>query len=298
MSLNEAFGRHGLATDEAAAEALIVGSQLQLARRNSFRARSRLIWAFARRDLNARFTATSLGLAWTLIVPLATVVIYSTVFSLIFRAQAPVMGNGHDGVFAVWFFVGLVSWNVFSQASGASLGSIVGMGGMLQKVYIPSFVPTLSASITVAIEKILEASVMLFFLVAYRNVAWTWLLYPVIFVGTAVFASAYGYILAVAHVHFRDTAQIFGILMQLWFFLTPIMYPIEMIPEETNGIPLRAIISLNPMTSFVVCARSVLYELNPPPTFEALYALTWMVVMVGLAYLVHRRWGRDVSEAI
>ena len=80
---------------------------------------------------------------------------------------------------------------------------------------------------------------MLFFLVAYRNVGWTWLLYPVIFVGTAVFASAYGYILAVAHVHFRDTAQIFGIVMQLWFFLTPIMYPIEMIPEETNGIPLR-----------------------------------------------------------
>ena len=58
------------------------------------------------------------GLAWTLIVPLATVIIYSTVFSLIFRAQAPVMGNGHDGVFAVWFFVGLVSWNVFSQARG------------------------------------------------------------------------------------------------------------------------------------------------------------------------------------
>ena len=56
----------------------------------------------------ARFTATSLGLVWTLLVPLATVVIYSTVFSTIFRAQAPPMGNGHDGVFAVWFFVGLV----------------------------------------------------------------------------------------------------------------------------------------------------------------------------------------------
>ena len=106
-----------------------------------------------------------------------------------------------------------------------------------------------------------------------------------------------GYLLAVANVYFRDTAQIFGILMQLWFFLTPIMYPIEMIPEETNGIPLRAIISLNPMTSFVVCARSVLYELNLPPTSMSCTPYV-ACATAGLAYLVHRRWGRDVSEAI
>jgi ABC-type polysaccharide/polyol phosphate export permease len=256
------------------------------------------MWAFAVRDLKARFTATSLGLVWTLVVPIATVIIYSTVFSLIFRAQAPVMGNGHEGVFAVWFFVGLVSWNVFSQAAGASLGSILGMGGMLQKVFIPSYVPSLSAAITVTLEKLLEAAVMLAILLAFLNVSWTWLLYPALFLLTAAFGASLGYLLAVANVYFRDTAQIFGIVMQLWFFLTPIMYPIEMIPEDTNGIPLRGIIALNPMTSFVVCARSLLYELRLPPPFESLYALSWVVVTVGLAVLVYRRWGRDVSEAI
>lgn len=281
-----------------ATDHLRVSGSLQQTRQTSPRARARLIWAFAVRDLKARFTATSLGLVWTLIVPIATVVVYGTVFSLIFRAQAPVMGNGHSGVFAVWFFVGLVSWNVFSQVSGASLGSILGMGGMLQKVYIPSYVPVLSAAITVTLEKIIEAFVMLALLLLFLNVGWTWLLYPAIFVATSMFGAALGYLLAVANVYFRDTAQIFGIVMQLWFFLTPVMYPIEMIPEDAHGIPLRAIISLNPMTSFVVCARSVLYELNVPPTFELIYGSVWLLGMSMLAVVVYRKWGKDVSEAI
>ena len=95
---------------------------LQRTRQTSPRARARLIWAFAVRDLRARFTATSLGLIWALVVPLATVLIYSTVFAVIFRAQAPPMGNGHDGVFAVWFFCGLVTCGTSSRiATGGRL---------------------------------------------------------------------------------------------------------------------------------------------------------------------------------
>ena len=71
-----------------------------------------------------------------------------------------------------------------------------------------------------------------------------------------LFAAGLGYCLAVAIVHFRDTGQIFGIVLQLWFFLTPVMYPVDMIPEEWNGIPLRALLALNPMTEFVGISRS------------------------------------------
>ena len=132
----------------------------------SRRARGRLIWTFAQRDLKARFTATSLGLVWTIIVPLATVMIYSVVFSVIFRAQAPDMGNGRSGVFAAWFFCGLVTWNLFSQVSGAGLGAILGMGAMMQKVFIPSYIPVVSAGLSVAIERLLEAGVMLVVMLA------------------------------------------------------------------------------------------------------------------------------------
>ena len=262
------------------------------------RARLRLIWAFAVRDLRARFTATRLGLVWTLIVPLATVIIYSVVFSVIFRGQAPPMGNGHTPVFAVWFFVGLVTWNVFSQSTTGAMGSILGMGSMLQKVAIPAYVPVLSAVTTIVIEKVLEASVMLLSLLIFLNVGWTWLLYPFIFVLTGLFAAGLGYCLAVANVHFRDTGQIFAIVLQMWFFLTPIMYTVDMIPEDYNGIPLRSLLAVNPMTEFVDIARALLYDLTLPPLWSVLYAGLWTALMVGAAVLVHRRFGQDISEAI
>jgi ABC-type polysaccharide/polyol phosphate export permease len=282
-----------LATDE-----LRQVDHLQQARQTSPRARGRLIWAFAVRDLRARFTATSLGLLWTLIVPIATVVIYSTVFSVIFRAEAPPMGNGSDGVFAAWFFVGLVVWNTFSQVTMGGMGSILGMGAMLQKVFIPSYVPVVSSAVTVAVEKLIETSVMLFVLLLLQNVGWTWLLFPFLLVVLWVFASALSYCLAVAIVHFRDTGQIVGIVMQLWFFLTPVMYPVSLIPEDWNGIPLRQLLALNPMADFVVIARLLLYELRLPPLGPVLYCGAWTVVLVGVAAFVYRKWGRDVGEAI
>jgi ABC-type polysaccharide/polyol phosphate export permease len=267
-------------------------------RRGTLRSRVALIRTFAVRDLKARFTATSLGLLWALIVPLATVLIYSTVFSVIFRAQAPPMGNGHAGVFAVWFFCGLVPWNMFSQSVGSGLGSIVGMGAMLQKVYIPSYVPVLSATTTVISEKLLETVVMLGFLLVFLNVGWTWVLFPLVIAGIAVFAASVGYLLAVANVHFRDTGQIFAIVLQLWFFLTPIMYPVDMVPAEWNGLPLQTLIGLNPMTQFVNIARDLLYGLQLPSAGSVAYAAVSTAVVCAAATGVYRRWGRDVAEAI
>ena len=267
-------------------------------RRSDLRSRLRLIRSFAVRDLRARFTSTALGWAWALIVPLATVLIYSTVFSVIFRAGAPPMGNGHPGVFAVWFFCGLVTWNIFSQSTNMALASIVGMGPMMQKVFIPAYVPPLAATLTIVMEKVLEACVMLSTLLFFGNVGWTWLLYPLVVLSVGVFSASVGLILAVVNVHFRDIGQIFAILLQLLFFLTPIIYPVSLVPEEWNGIPLRSLLLLNPLADFVDISRVLLYELRLPSLASVTYSLAWMFGMAFMAWLVHRRWGRDVSEAV
>ena len=178
------------------------------------------------------------------------------------------------------------------------MGSILGMGGMLQKVFIPSYVPVLSSAVTLSVEKLIETSVMLFILLLLQNIGWTWLLFPFLLVVLWVFSSALSYCLAVAIVYFRDTGQIVGIVMQLLFFLTPVMYPVTMIPEDWNGIPLRRLLSLNPMADFVEIARLLLYELRLPPLGPVLYCGAWTVAMAVLAVLVYRRWGRDVGEAI
>ncbi len=258
---------------------------------------ARLIWSFALRDLKARFTATALGLLWTLIVPIATVIIYSIVFSVIFRAQAPPMGNGKS-LFAAWFFCGLVTWNIFSLISGTAMNSILNMGSMMQKVFIPSYVPVISAGVSIGIERLLEAGVMLLLMLILLNIGWTWLFYPLIIALVAVFAISLGYILAIALVHFRDTGQIYAIVSQMWFFLTPIMYPIDLIPVDFHGIPLQDLFKLNPMTSFVTISRDLVYGLQLPSAASVAYAIAWTLVMLLAARLVYSRWGRDVSEAI
>lgn len=260
--------------------------------------RVRLIWAFAVRDLKARFTATALGLLWTLIVPLATVAIYSLVFSVIFRAQAPPMGNGNPGIFALWFFCGLVVWSLFAKSVNGGIGSIVAMGPMMQKVYIPSYVPVVSAVLTTVFESLLEVLVMLALMAAFLNVSWTWLLFPLLLVLLTVFASGLAYCLAVSYVHFRDTGQITAILMQMWFFITPVIYPLDLIPEDVRGIPLRSLIELNPMTGFVQIGRDLVYGLTLPPLDSVLYVIGWTIAAVLAAVLTYRRWGQDVSEDI
>ena len=114
-----------------------------------------------------------------------------------------------------------------------------------------------------------------------------------------MFASALSYCLAVAIVYFRDTGQIVGIVMQLWFFLTPVMYPVDMIPEDWNGIPLRSLLALNP--------DGRLRRDRPGPALRAAASAAGAgAVLLGLddrdgrvaAMVVYRRRGRDVSEAI
>ena len=139
---------------------------------------------------------------------------------------------------------------------------------------------------------------MLLVLVFFQNVGWTWLLFPFLLVLLWVFASAFSYCLAVALVFFRDTGQIVAIVMQLWFFLTPVMYPVEMIPEDWNGIPLRSMLALNPMSDFVGIARALLYDLRLPPLGPVIYIAIWTLATVLIAGLVYRKRGRDVSEAV
>ena len=215
-----------------------------------------------------------------------------------FRAQAPPMGNGQPGNFAAWFLTGLVVWNLFAQATTGSLNSIEGMGAMLQKVFIPSYIPSFAATVTILVEKAMESLVLVVVLLYFQNIGWTWLLYPFLVALLGVFAAAVGYMLAVANVHFRDTGQIYTIVMQLFFFLTPLMYPLEMVPETWNGVPLQQLILINPLTSFVGIGRSLMYDLALPPANMVLYALGWTVAAALAARFVYARWGRDVNEAI
>jgi len=257
-----------------------------------------LIWNFTLRELKARYKATALGWTWSLLVPVATVVTYTVVFSLVFRAVPPDMGSGRSGVFAIWFICGLVPWTLLSGAITTGMPSLLAAGPMLQKIYIPSFVPVLGSVGAVVTQTLIEFGLVLAILALFGNIGWTWLLLPLWLALFVVFCASCAYVLAVANVHLRDLAQIVAVTLQLMFFATPILYSIDLIPETAGPIPLRALVMANPVTEFVLGFRSLLYDLSPIPLAAVAYALSATAVALLLAVLLSQRRGRTISEEL
>ena len=255
-----------------------------------------LIWNFAKRDLKARFNGTAIGWAWSLVVPVATVAIYTLVFYFIFRSIPPDFGNGREGIYAVWFVTGLVPWNFFSNALVGSMGGLLGAGPLLQKIYIPSYVPVLGTIGGVLIQTLIEFGIVLVILLCFLNVGWSWLLLPVWLSIFVVFSGAISYVLAVFNVFFRDTQQIITVALQLLFFATPIIYP----PSQLEGVSQRLadLLLFNPLADFIIGFRAILYELRAPELGAWIGTLVWTALLVLLALLVNRWRGRDVGENI
>ncbi len=233
-----------------------------------------------------------------MVVPLLTVGVYSLVFGVFFGSKPPPAANGGE-VFALWFFVGLTAFSIFRNAITSGMGALIGAGQLMKQVYIPSYVPVLGSMAGVLYQSLIEiglSMVLLLVIPPGLNIGITWLLLPIWIVLFSLFATPVAYALAVLNGYLRDTSQIVGVLLQLLFYMSAIMYTVERIPEEVKGIPLRAIAELNPIYQFIEALREILYALAVPAPSHLLYLVIWAGAMMGLGWLVHRRWGRDVGE--
>lgn len=257
-----------------------------------------LIWNFTNRDLKSRFKGTALGWAWSLIGPLATIAIYSIVFSVIIRVTPPDMGNGRAGIYAVWLIAGLVTWQFIAQFLNRGMSSLLGNGALLRKVYFPSFVPVLAVGLSVGLQSLIELGLVLIVLLAFLNVSWTWLLIPLWAALLWLCTAAISTILAIANVRWRDLAQIMQLVLQLLFFLSAVIYPITLVPEQVGPLPARLLIELNPAAQFISVGRDLMYGLVLPSGWSVAYLVAWTAASGLLARWVYRRWGQDIGEAV
>jgi ABC-type polysaccharide/polyol phosphate export permease len=257
-----------------------------------------LIWNFAQRDLKSRFKGTALGWAWSLMAPLATLLTYSLVFSVFFPSSAPNFGSGRTGFFPVWLLAGLVPWSFFLITILVSMPTLLANGSLLQKVYFPSYAPILGAALAILVQTLIEFSILALALALFGNVGPTWLLFPLWLAVFVVFVTAVALSLAIMNVHVRDLAHLTNVVLQLLFFLTPIIYQISRVPAVWHGLPIQTLVRSNPMAEFIDALRAILYDLQVPSPATWLKLLGWAAASVGLAVLVYRRRGLDIGEAI
>jgi len=204
-----------------------------------------LVW----RDIKVRYKQTLLGAAWAILQPLLT----TLVFTLFFGVLA---GVGSDGVpYPVFAYAGLLPWTFFANSVTQSSNSLVGNANLITKVYFPRIIIP-SAAVGAGLVDFAIAFVVLVGLMIYYRVSVTWgtLMLPVLALHLTLFSIAIGMWLSALNVKYRDIRFVLPFLIQLWMFVSPVIYPASMIPEQW-----RWLLMLNPLTGVIENFRAALF---------------------------------------
>ena len=221
-----------------------------------------LIVILAMRDIKVRYKQTALGIAWSVLQPLFMMVIFSILFGRLAKIPS-------DGVpYPVFVFSGLLIWNFFSTGIAACSNSLAGSAAMVSKVYFPRMaIPV--ASIGVSLVDFLISSLLLLILMVIYSVTPSWqiILIPFFAIGTFISMLGIGLWLSAITVTYRDFRFIVPFMLQIWMYVTPVIYPVSFIPSDY-----RWLLYLNPIVGWVDGARSAF--LGTP--------ISWLPIFVSL----------------
>ena len=258
-------------------------------------ARRELILQFARRDLAARYAGSLGGASWLIAQPALLLALYTFVFVEIFKVRWPNAAGGATSVdFALMAFAGLSLHAMFADCASRAVGLISGNPNFVKKQQFP--LETIGIALTAAsFVQYLAALALLVVLsvVVYGLPPWTFLLLPLYLLPFFVLCVGTVWLLSSLGVYLRDLGQIVGMVMTALFFLSPILYPVEFVPEAY-----RVFIALNPLTFPVEAVRSLLFDGVVPDTFGfALYA-TMSVIVLALSVFVFGRLKHGFADVL
>jgi lipopolysaccharide transport system permease protein len=215
-----------------------------------------LLREMVRRDFQGRYAGSMLGLVWSFVQPLWLLVLYHFVFRTVLKVSLAFERTEH---FAVFLFCGLLPWNAVHEGVLRSSTAITDNASLVKKLRFPSELLVLSVVLAALVHEAIAGALFLAVLVALGEMSWRGL--PVLLLAVPLQAAltlGLGLVLASLQVFFRDTVQMLGMAMTGWFFLTPIVYPVSLVPEG-----LRPWIELNPLTALVGLYRRALLGGEP-----------------------------------
>jgi ABC-2 type transport system permease protein len=242
------------------------------------------------RELRGKYKRSALGWTWSLINPLATMAIFTVVFNFFLKVEPPKGDPSGLHVFAFYLLCGLLPWNYLSNSLTGSMGILLSNANLIKKVYFPREILVAASVAAAGFALVIELGVLAVVLIIAGNFVIPWLVpLLLILVLQTVFVTGVGLTFSVLNVYFRDVQHFVSILLQLWFYATPIVYPIEVVPKthELLGmeVPIRTIYELNPMVRFAEAYRNCLYDLTLPSleTIALLAGYAGVSIAIGMA---------------
>lgn len=260
-----------------------------------------LIRNLVTRNLKVRYKNSVLGVLWSWLNPLFMMLVYTIVFTVMRRS-----GNGpvSNRQFPVFVLCALLPWNFFAGSVLESIGSIVDNAHLVNKVYFPREILPLSAVLSNLVNFAISLMVLfpMLFIFHVRLTSWA-LLLPLIVAIHLCFVVGVALLLSTLHVFYRDAKAIMEVGMLAWLFVTPVFYPIDILPRSQEILGLTVDVHrwtriLNPMASLVATYRDILYYGRPIALdFLARTAVTSLAVLA-IGYAVFLRFSRVFGEEI
>ena len=254
------------------------------------------LWAYrgfilgsVKREFQSKYRNSLLGAAWTLINPLAMIIVYTIIFSQLMRAKLP----GIDGNFgySVYLCAGSLTWGLFAEIVGRGQNIFIDNANLLKKISFPRMALPIIAVLNAGVNFAIIFSLFLIFLVLSGMwPGWVFLATFVVLAVQLLLAIGLGMVLGVLNVFFRDVGQFFGIFMQFWFWFTPVIYPVTVLPEQ-----IRTLMTINPMYSLISSYQSIFVNQELPYWSALAYPA---VTGVGLCVLGFGMYRQHVGEMV
>lgn len=266
-----------------------------------------LLWNLTQREVRGKYKRTALGQLWSLANPIAAIIVYTFIFSVVFQVPAQVGENSGLNNYALWLVCGLLPWLFFQSTVTQGVRSIVDNASLVQKVYFPRLVLPLSLTGAGLVNWTFEMTVLVIALAIFGAFVFPWLPLVLLFMLVlGIFAAGLAMILSIANVFFRDLAYLLTVILQFWFYLTPILYPISLVDNQSaewggllgTPITLADIYRVNPMEPYVAIFRDLLYHNTFPEASSVIAAVSWAVVTFALGLWYFTKTEKRLAELI
>ena len=229
-----------------------------------------LLIELVRRDIKTKYRRSVLGILWSVLNPLGMMAVMTVVFSNIFR--------GGIENFPVYLMCGQVIYNFFSEASNMAMTSILDNAPLIKKVYVPKYLFPISRICSSFVNLLTSFIALTIVVLATRTqLYWTigLIIFPIIYI--FLFSLGIGLILAALVISFRDMMHLYGVILTVWMYVTPIFYSVDMLPEK-----LQVIFAFNPLASIVEMLREVLMYGMVPSGMLHIQCIIPVVIVVSI----------------
>lgn len=253
-----------------------------------------LLWQLVRRNIQIRYKGTIMGLVWMVITPLIMLTVYTFVFSIIFKARWGTDFGDSKVAFALIMFCGMAVFNIFAESVTGSVGVITGNPNYVKKVVFPLEILPVSAVFSAFFFGLVWLTILLAGVaLSMHKFCLSIICLPLVFIPLFLLCCGISWFVASLGVFVRDLAHAVGIVIQILFFMTPIIYSVEMVPDSV-----RPFLMINPLTSIIQTARLILIY-DKWPSWSGLAIITPLsLVIFQLGYVWFMKTKRGFADVL